>query len=64
MTKRTRLMALSIGLVLALAPLAAGQLASRPAEDWVKTLESPERLAYADERRLVERVTDLLADSA
>ncbi len=31
--------------VLALSGSAAAQLASRPAEEWVKTLESPERLA-------------------
>jgi len=40
--------ALVVGLVLAVLflPLsAAGQLASRPAEDWIKTLESPARVA-------------------
>ena len=31
---------------------------------WVPLEELPARLAYADERRLVERVTDLLADTA
>ena len=31
---------------------------------WVPMAQIAERLAYADERRLVERVTDLLADSA
>lgn len=31
--------------VLALAEVAAGQLASRPAAEWMKTLESPERVA-------------------
>jgi 8-oxo-dGTP pyrophosphatase MutT (NUDIX family) len=31
---------------------------------WVPVAEIAERLAYADERRLVARVTDLLADTA
>ena len=31
---------------------------------WVPLGELPERLAYADERRLIERVPDLLADTA
>jgi 8-oxo-dGTP pyrophosphatase MutT (NUDIX family) len=31
---------------------------------WVPLAEVGERLAYADERRLVERVTDLLAETA
>ena len=31
---------------------------------WVPLLELPERLAYADERRLVEQVPGLLADTA
>jgi 8-oxo-dGTP pyrophosphatase MutT (NUDIX family) len=31
---------------------------------WVPLAQIAERLAYADERRLVEKVTDLLADSA
>lgn len=31
---------------------------------WVPLTELPERLAYADERRLVEKVPDLLADTA
>ena len=31
---------------------------------WVPVGELPERLAYADERRLVERVPDLLAETA
>ena len=31
---------------------------------WVPLSELPERLAYADERRLVDRVAELLADSA
>ncbi|HUR51131.1 MAG TPA: NUDIX hydrolase [Mycobacteriales bacterium] len=31
---------------------------------WVPVGEIQERLAYADERRLVEKVTDLLADTA
>jgi len=32
--------------------------------EWVPLAELPERLAYADERRLVERVPELLADTA
>ena len=36
---------LAIATLLAFTPLVAAQLASRPADDWVKTLESPERLA-------------------
>jgi len=31
---------------------------------WVPLGELPKRLAYADERRLIERVPDLLADTA
>lgn len=31
---------------------------------WVPVQQIPDRLAYADERRLVERVTDLLAETA
>ena len=31
---------------------------------WVPLGELPGRLAYADERRLIERVPDLLADTA
>ena len=31
--------------------------------DWVPLAEVPERLAYADERRLISRVPDLLADA-
>jgi 8-oxo-dGTP pyrophosphatase MutT (NUDIX family) len=31
---------------------------------WVPVAEIGQRLAYADERRLVDKVTDLLADSA
>ncbi|MCW2543718.1 MAG: ADP-ribose pyrophosphatase [Frankiales bacterium] len=31
---------------------------------WVPVSELPELLAYADERRLIERVPELLADSA
>jgi 8-oxo-dGTP pyrophosphatase MutT (NUDIX family) len=32
--------------------------------EWVSLRELPDRLAYADERRLLERVPDLLADTA
>lgn len=31
---------------------------------WVPIAQIPERLAYADERRLVDKVTSLLADTA
>jgi ubiquinone/menaquinone biosynthesis C-methylase UbiE len=48
MTHMSRKMPFALGVAmaaLALAPAAAGQLASRPAEEWVKTLEAPARVA-------------------
>jgi 8-oxo-dGTP pyrophosphatase MutT (NUDIX family) len=46
----------------------AGELSADDVEveevAWVPLDELPDRLAYADERRLVERVPDLLADTA
>ena len=46
----------------------AGELSADDVEveevAWVPLGELPDRLAYADERRLVERVPDLLADTA
>lgn len=47
---------------------AGGTLSAEDAEvvevAWVPLEEVPARLAYADERRLLDRVPDLLADSA
>jgi ADP-ribose pyrophosphatase YjhB (NUDIX family) len=44
-----------------------GELSSDDAEidsvEWVALADIPTRLAYADERRLVDRVEGLLADS-
>lgn len=52
--------------IVALTTAAAAQLASRPAEEWVKTLDAPERLAglRIDEvvARLKLRPTDVVAD--
>ena len=35
----------ALGCVVSLGPVASGQLASRPAEDWMARLERPERVA-------------------
>jgi ubiquinone/menaquinone biosynthesis C-methylase UbiE len=61
-----RVPTLTVGLVLALSAAAAAQLASRPAEEWRKALDSPERVAALriDEviARLKLKPTDAIAD--
>jgi ubiquinone/menaquinone biosynthesis C-methylase UbiE len=63
---RGRLPTLTVGLVLALSAAAAAQLASRPAEEWRKVLDSPERVAALriDEviARLKLKPMDAIAD--
>jgi ubiquinone/menaquinone biosynthesis C-methylase UbiE len=63
---RGRLVTLTVGLVLALSAAAAAQLASRPAEEWRKVLDSPERVAALriDEviARLKLKPMDAIAD--
>jgi arsenite methyltransferase len=58
MMKRTRLLtALTVaGAVFLLPSVAAGQLASRPADEWIKLLESPERVAGLEVAEVVSRL--------
>ena len=68
MRHRLRRHASLIGLFafLSLAPVAAGQLASRPAEDWIKSLDRPERIATLKIPEILERIKlkpgDVVAD--
>jgi ubiquinone/menaquinone biosynthesis C-methylase UbiE len=61
-----RLLISTAVLILGLTAAAAAQLASRPAEDWVKTLDSPERIAGLKVEEVVARLQlrpgDVVAD--
>lgn len=65
-TRGGRRMALAVAIVTALGASVAAQLASRPADEWRKVLDSPERVAAlrVDEviARLKLKPTDLVAD--
>jgi ubiquinone/menaquinone biosynthesis C-methylase UbiE len=43
--ERTRVLSIACAALLAMAAPAAGQLAARPAAEWIKMLDSPERIA-------------------
>ena len=66
MIRRTYVVAIAIVAVSILPDTVAAQLASRPAEEWVKTLENPERVAglRTDEvvARLKLKTADVVAD--
>lgn len=57
---------LALAMLVASAGLAAGQLASRPAEEWIKTLENPERVAGLRVDEVIARLRlkpgDVVAD--